>query len=653
MDPITQQVVLATAGAAGAGDPTYVDDVFSTSLIEGNNSTQTINNGIDLSGEGGLVWIKNRTSSGYNHTLYDTERSGTLFSDATNAASDYSSEISSFNNNGFSLVNGSTSTYNNKSGQNYVSWTFRKAPGFFDVVTYTGNGTAGRTVSHSLGSAPGMIIVKKYSAGGNNWAVYHRGEGNGYQFALNQATNRTATDFWNDTHPTSAEFTLGNETEVNATGATYVAYLFAHDDQSFGTDSDESIIKCGVYSGSGSSGNVINVGFEPQWLMIKKATDSGSARSWWIFDAIRGMPVGSGGKQLQANTNAIEQSFNFIDPHSNGFTLTNTDDNTNTQFTNYIYVAIRRPHKPPAAGTDVFKMQATSSNPTSLTSLNAYSDLVLTRKTGKSNTVYNSAFVDRLRGNKKILTSSETRVETDFSGSNPDLELVGLEYPIQRIDNASMIFHSFKRAPGFFDIVAYDGTGSTTAHKHNLGVTPELFIVKNRAHPLNYTFLGWFVYNSADGPTKSMALQGTDASDTTNAWASTSPTSTHFTTGSGAALNSSGATYVAYLFASLDGISKVGTYTGTGSTINVDCGFTAGARFVMIKRRDSTGDWYVWDTTRGIVSGNDPYFQFNSNAAQVTNTDYIDPLNAGFTVTASGQGDINANGGTYLFLAIA
>jgi hypothetical protein len=109
-----------------------------------------------------------------------------------------------------------------------------------------------------------------------------------------------------------------------------------------------------------------------------------------------------------------------------------------------------------------------------------------------------------------------------------------------------------------------------------------------------------------------------------------------------------------YLFASLNGISKIGTYSGTGSNVNVDCGFTAGARFVLIKRTDSTGtDWYIWDTTRGIVSGNDPYLFLNSNAAQVTNTDYIDPLNAGFTVTSSAPAALNASGGTYLFLAIA
>ena len=103
----------------------------------------------------------------------------------------------------------------------------------------------------------------------------------------------------------------------------------------------------------------------------------------------------------------------------------------------------------------------------------------------------------------------------------------------------------------------------------------------------------------------------------------------------------------------MPGISKVGTYSGTGNAINVDCGFTNGARFVMIKRSNGTGDWYVWDSVRGIVSGNDPYFIVNGTAGQVTGTDYIDPLSAGFTVTSSAPAALNTSGGTYMFLAIA
>jgi hypothetical protein len=126
-----------------------------------------------------------------------------------------------------------------------------------------------------------------------------------------------------------------------------------------------------------------------------------------------------------------------------------------------------------------------------------------------------------------------------------------------------------------------------------------------------------------------------------------------FSVGTNADVNTNNATYVAYLFASVTGVSKVGSYTGTGSTQTINCGFTAGSRFVMVKRTDSTGDWYVWDSARGIVSGNDPYLLLNSTAAEVTNTDYIDTANSGFEISSTAPAAINANGGTFVFLAIA
>ena len=119
---------------------------------------------------------------------------------------------------------------------------------------------------------------------------------------------------------------------------------------------------------------------------------------------------------------------------------------------------------------------------------------------------------------------------------------------------------------------------------------------------------------------------------------------------------------IAYLFASLDGISKIGTYTGTGNNIDVNCGFTAGARFVLIKRTDTEisgtagTHWYMWDTDHGITANaSDPYIRLSDANEQVLNTNYIDPLNEGFTVTSSAAANsgINASGGTYMFFAIA
>ena len=87
--------------------------------------------------------------------------------------------------------------------------------------------------------------------------------------------------------------------------------------------------------------------------------------------------------------------------------------------------------------------------------------------------------------------------------------------------------------------------------------------------------------------------------------------------------------------------------------MNIDCGFTSGARFILIKRvTPGSGDWFVWDTARGISAGSDPYVYLNSTAAEVTGNDYIDPYSAGFTITSSATW-INVNTYKYIFFAVA
>lgn len=225
--------LLMTTGTSSGTVPTpsggYVDDVFSAYTYTGNGSTQTINNGIDLAGEGGLVWQKLRSGSPgsfvlNSNLLWDTIRgvsSGYLKTDTTQGAGG-AFWLTSFNSNGFSFTDPYATA-----GANYVSWTFRKAPKFFDVVTYTGNDIAGRQIAHSLGVAPGMIIVKRVDST-SNWLVYHRGRGATEYGTLNGTDIfSTATTVWNDTAPSDSVFTIGTLNNVN--GATYVSYLFAHD----------------------------------------------------------------------------------------------------------------------------------------------------------------------------------------------------------------------------------------------------------------------------------------------------------------------------------------------------------------------------------------------------------------------------------------
>ena len=156
----------------GNVDPSaFIENLFSTYLYTGNGSTQTITNGIDLAGKGGLVWVKPRSVADW-HNLYDTARgaSKSLATNATDAQYDLAGNgVSAFGSTGFT-INGSNDQYNT-SGQTYASWTFRKQPKFFDVVTYTGDGGT-QNIAHSLGSTPGCIIVKRTNTTGS-WRVFH------------------------------------------------------------------------------------------------------------------------------------------------------------------------------------------------------------------------------------------------------------------------------------------------------------------------------------------------------------------------------------------------------------------------------------------------------------------------------------------------
>ena len=220
-----QQMLLGVGGAK----KTYIDDVFSTYVYQGTQASRSFNNGINLSGEGGLVWIKHRDGT-YDHNFYDTERGvgKYLESNSTNAEQTSSPRLNAFNNNGFSI--GANAAVN-ANGNHFTSFSFRKTPGFCDVITYTGTGTSTNAdghldINHSLGSIPGMVVVKRTS-GSSNWWVFHRGMDNNSKslFLQSPTGNSGSTNYWNNTSPTATQFTVGEW--LNGSGSTYVAYVFA------------------------------------------------------------------------------------------------------------------------------------------------------------------------------------------------------------------------------------------------------------------------------------------------------------------------------------------------------------------------------------------------------------------------------------------
>jgi hypothetical protein len=627
----------ASGGGGAVGGGNYVEDVFSTYLYTGNDSTQTITNGIDLAGEGGLVWIKGRSGS-TGHRLTDTARGATksLESNSAGIEAAESTGLTSFSSTGFAL--GADADYSTNAAT-YASWTFRKAEKFFDIVTYTGNG-ANRTIAHNLGSVPGCIIVKRTDAA-TDWQVYHRILANTEYLVLNStAAKTTGTTRWNSTTPTNTVFNLGTDTTVNASGGTYVAYVFAHD--------PGGVIQCGSFTKTASHPNdpPVILGWEPQWIMFKRVDSSGE--DWIIGDTMSGAGTNTG-VGLSANNSNAESSTLPFTPLSTGFSIGNSSSVGAT----YIYIAIRRgPMKTPTDATKVFDLDAytTNNSGSQVISVGFPADMVLAReRTTTGNLSSQWPLGTRLLGNGFLRTTLTNALATflDMVNGWDDQNSIDLAGIMVGNGTIAEILYSFRRAPGFFDIVTYTGTGSNRTVSHNLGVVPELMIVKKRSAADN-----WVVY--AGDATDYLILNTTAATaDLDTMWNDTAPTNAVFSLGTNDDVNGNTATFIAYLFATCPGISKVGSYTGTGTTLNIDCGFTAGARFVLIKRTDSTGDWYVWDTARGIGSGNDPYLLLNSTAVEDTSTDYIDPLSSGFQISSSAPAAINANGGSFIYLAIA
>ena len=670
--------LIETKGAASAqgfgefakvGAANYIEDVFSTWLYTGNSSgssTQTITNGIDLSTKGGLVWIKSRSAAGNNWTQ-DTARgvNSVIYPNLTNAAGNPSgTAVSSFDTTGFSL---GTNTNTNNSGTTYASWTFRKQPKFFDIVTYTGDDSTNRQIPHSLGSVPGCIIVKCTSAA-KNWPVYHQSIGNTRIIYLNStvAQSSASATFWNNTTPTSTVFTVGDYHEINQSGQTYVAYLFAHNAGGFGLTGTDNVISCGSFTVDGSGAATIDLGYEPQWLLVKSTASTGANGEWTLFDTMRGWPVttASGPPVLRANSSAAEGSWAWGTSYvtSTGFYF--QEDYANQAF---IYIAIRRgPMKTPTTGTSVYTgitRTGTGANAT-VTGTGFPVDLLFS---GSRNAAFGTIDFDRLRGATQRLFTYSTAAEAARSTSLTSFAVqdgytIGDDATDGGLNNSGQtyIYWNFRRAPGFFDVVCYTGNGvNGYALSHNLGVAPELAIFKERSAASS---LGWpvtFGFSSTAVSFQGLlndtgaTYQGTNVTYASSSFIKAQPTASTITVGNFSDINDSGQTYVAYLFASCPGVSKVGSYTGNGSSQTINCGFTGGARFVMVKRTSSTGNWMVVDTARGLVAAGDPTLYLNSTAAEVTGVDWLDPDSSGFIVNQEATMNANVNGATYLFLAIA
>jgi hypothetical protein len=279
---------------------------------------------------------------------------------------------------------------------------------------------------------------------------------------------------------------------------------------------------------------------------------------------------------------------------------------------------------------------------------------------GSGTPAYDSGFpvdmaIHKNKSGGDTLVSSRLTQGKYLVANSTAAEVTGADYQFDYMDgyydadlSDTFISYMFRRQIGFFDVVCYTGDGvAGRTVNHNLGVVPEMIWVKGRTNTE-----GWFVQHKDIGIEFSQRLNST-GDLVSGRWNSTLPTSVQFTVSSSPAVNGSGVAYIAYLFATVSGISKCGSYTGNGTSQTIDMGFTTGCKFFLVKASSTTGDWHMIDATRGIVSGSDPYLELNTTNAEVASEDCVDPDTSGIIVNEVSGSNINTNGVTYVYYSIA
>jgi len=287
-----------------------------------------------------LTWFKSRSAATW-HNVYDSVRGAnkSLATNATNAEESRSDTMDSFDSNGFTLGNDTSQSPNglntNASGYTYVAWCWKEtADAGFDIVSYTGDGSASTTISHSLSAVPHWIIVKNRSEA-TSWCVAHKSLSTDKVLRL-EGTNAEGDigDGELDSPPaSSSNFAFNNGTSgtplkvVNESSDSYIAYLWSE---------KQGFSKFGSYAtNNNADGPYIFTGFSPAFVMLKVA--SGNTGGWDIYDNKRGFNPNE--EVLQANASSAEASSDAIDLLSNGFKIRNTTGNQNGSGDTIIYMA--------------------------------------------------------------------------------------------------------------------------------------------------------------------------------------------------------------------------------------------------------------------------------------------------------------------------
>jgi len=546
----------------------------------------------------------------------------------------------------------------------------------FSIVQYDGTGTAG-TIDHLLGVVPNLVIVKRTDDTGN-WIVGSiEIDSNSWQKILQLDLTEATYSGFNNTPPTSSVFSLGSNNPVNNGSGNYIAYCFANKNgyQRVGTyTGNNSEYGPMVYTTSDGTATGTD-GFEPAFVLIKK-TGSG----FWVMLDNKRNTVNPRNSVVYANATNAESTAQATNFYSNGFQPVTTDSDVNAA-ANYIYLAIGSNPAPTPTLANSLKTVAYTGDSVNGRSVNDVG--FLPQFTWIKNLGNNLAgpseshvWIDQLRYPTNIINSNEAIAQYNNTsssyqsfigngftlGNDGQVNSSGANYisyswkgaSIPTINNAGTITSvtSVNDAAGF-SIVAYKGTGANATVGHGLQTAPQLILFKAAGASVN-----WVTYNVHSTATKYMSLNLTfgDYSSAIE-FQDTEPTGgANGVITLGSSGNPNNATYpmVAYCFHDILGYQKVGTYNGTGASLNqINVGFAPSVVIFKCTSNDGTG-WRIFDTTRGTDSS----LTINNSNSQYVDTagNYVDFTSSGFEFNNTGytqqNPDLNGSSRTYIYLAI-
>ena len=557
-----------------------------------------------------------------------------------------------------------------------VYYSFKKKKKFFDIKVYEGNQTSGRVINHDLDCEPGCVMIKCLS-GTQNWVVYHKygtGADTGVAYKYYYALNSTAGPNYMGAgviQPVgTTHVTLNVDiNQINASGEKYMIMFFADAGSGgFGDDGSLDGIACGkgVVGDWNSANSYQDLGFEPQWVLVKGYLASDSTQPWQIVDAQRNMysDFQSGGGSTWAKSPTIqanqsnEQSYGMsLFTDGGGFYIRRSQGNFGTVLQDgdkYTYIAIAKPQRTATqqnmfldgvatGATNFFSpttVTAGKSRPTVLPGFSPDSAWIKTNWNDASNdwkVFHRKAGYKEttgMTGGKQFKTMFNTHDNKD-AGSDVNLFYGNGFYANSDGSynyDANDIFYLLKKTPHFYDTqhTFLDGTEPKVV-KHNLGKKPELMISKV-TWPSGAPSIGghWWMYSGAPGlgytmTTKLDGSSGSEPFTSGDPWAAdhagvSDPTASTFTLGNISGTVSGSGWAHTMLFSSCPGVSKVGFYTGTGSLIDIDCEFVSTPRFVQIQRTDlnSNHKRYIWDSFRGMSGFNGAGDQVYANPGDYT-----------------------------------